>query len=115
MTTKNGNINTILSQAFNKVSLEFNGELSSTGSKREYNETKLKLLQTQQHTLQKLNHSIRNHKIRNIDNLNYNSSIIEESTPSASPKRKKIDDNRANTSLSQLQDLTAEIRRKYKK
>ncbi|KAF6065057.1 SAC3/GANP/Nin1/mts3/eIF-3 p25 family protein [Candida albicans] len=72
MTTKNGNINTILSQAFNKVSLEFNGELSSTGSK-------------------------------------------QESTPSASPKRKKVDDNRANTSLSQLQDLTAEIRRKYKK
>ena len=41
MTTKNGNINTILSQAFNKVSLEFNGELSSTGSKREYNENKI--------------------------------------------------------------------------
>ncbi|KGR12010.1 hypothetical protein MG5_01642 [Candida albicans P57072] len=115
MTTKNGNINTILSQAFNKVSLDFNGELSSTGSKREYNETKLKSSQTQQHKLQKLNHSIRNHKILNIDNSNYNSSIIEESTPSASPKRKKVDDNRANTSLSQLQDLTAEIRRKYKK
>ena len=73
-----------------KVSLEFNGELSSTGSKREYNETKLKLLQTQQTSYRKLNHSIRIHKIRNIDNLNYNSSIIEESTPSASPKRKRL-------------------------
>lgn len=116
MTTKNGNINTILSQAFNKVSLEFNGELSSTGSKYEYNETKLKLkLKSQLQMLQKLSHKIANHKIRDMANLSYNSSIIEESTPQTSPKRKKVDDNRANTSLSQLQDLTAEIRRKYKK
>lgn len=188
MTVKNGNINSILSQALTKVAHDFTGNLTSRGIKNEVKQDRLRRallkeisstntpqnekidkleskLMEKAKNLRKyeyLNNHLNNnnskgfHHPRNVSmNTNMNKSsminflanktlytnpnnssflnssimtntndsvlkgfgtgVIEESTPSASPKSKKRKAEGSSSSLSQLQELTASIKKRYKK